>query len=99
MNRPAWLPISLPHFVGLLVALLILEFSTNTSTAAGGSDTFVYFGTYTGKKSKGIYVSRFDTATGTLGTPELAAESSSPSFLAVHPKGRYLYSVNESDKF
>jgi 6-phosphogluconolactonase len=49
----------------------------------------VYFGTYTGAKSKGIYVSKFDTATGKLTEPELAAETKSPSFLAVHPTSNF----------
>ena len=98
MNRLPWLPISSARFIGLLVALFVFEFLANAATAAGGGDTLVYFGTYTGKKSKGIYVSRFDTKAGALGTPELAAEASSPSFLAVHPKGRFLYSVNEVSK-
>ncbi len=65
--------------------------------AASGGEMLVYFGTYTGKKSKGIYVSRFNPKTGALGAPELAAEAASPSFLAVHPTGRFLYSVNEVD--
>ena len=34
----------------------------------------VYFGTYTGTKSKGIYVSRLNVKTGMLTPPELAAE-------------------------
>jgi 6-phosphogluconolactonase len=59
----------------------------------------VYFGTYTNGTSKGIYVSRFDPATGILGEPALAAESVNPSFLAVHPSGRFLYAVNEVDRF
>ncbi len=56
----------------------------------------VYFGTYTGAKSKGIYVSRFNLATGQLAAPELAAETLSPSFLALHPAGRVLYAVGET---
>jgi len=56
----------------------------------------VYFGTYTGAKSKGIYVARFDSATGTLGAAELAVETKSPSFLAVHPNERFLYAVGEA---
>jgi 6-phosphogluconolactonase len=55
----------------------------------------VYFGTYTGAKSQGIYVSRFDPATGGLSAPELAATTRNPTFLAVHPGGRCLYAVNE----
>lgn len=61
----------------------------------------VYFGTYTGQRStsKGVYVSRLDLTTGALSTPELAIESSNPSFLAAHPKGRFLYAVNEVGRF
>jgi len=56
--------------------------------------TLVYFGTYTGETSKGIYVSSLDPS-GRLSEPELAAETVNPSFLAVHPSGRFLYAVNE----
>lgn len=62
---------------------------------AGATEQFVYFGTYTGGKSKGIYVSRFDATTGKLSEPELAAETKNPSFLAVHPDGKSLYAVGE----
>jgi 6-phosphogluconolactonase len=63
--------------------------------ASFASEHFVYFGTYTGVKSKGIYVSRFDSATGKLSEPELAAETQNPSFLAVNPTGKFLYAVGE----
>jgi len=59
----------------------------------------VYFGTYTGKSSKGIYVSQFDAATGRLSEPELAGEAASPSFLALSPNGKFLYSANEVSQF
>lgn len=65
-------------------------------TLAGASRNYhVYFGTYTGAKSRGIYVSTFDGATGKLSEPELAAETKSPSFLAIHPNERFLYAVGE----
>ena len=63
---------------------------------------FVYFGTDTNKPAaKGIYVSRFDTATGQLTQPILAAPSLRSSYMAVnqmHHDGsdhRLLYAVNE----
>jgi 6-phosphogluconolactonase len=59
----------------------------------------VYIGTYTGPKSKGIYVSRLDLAAGTLSTPELAAASANPSFLAIHPTRELLYAVNEIGQY
>jgi len=64
-----------------------------TSSSAYGQ-TLVYFGTYTDGKSKGIYVSSLDTS-GRLTEPELAVETVNPSFLAIHPTGRFLYAVNE----
>ncbi len=65
---------------------------------AAADKTRVYFGTYTGGKSdsKGIYMADFDAATGVLGTPELAVEADSPSFLEIHPSGKYVYAVGEA---
>lgn len=60
---------------------------------------FVYFGTYTGEKSRGIYTSRLNLASGALTAPELAAETQNPSFLAVHPSRTFLYAVNEVRTF
>jgi len=59
------------------------------------AEYLVYFGTYTRKASKGIYVSRLDTATGKVTEPVLAAETPNPSFLALHPNRRFLYAVSE----
>ena len=74
--------------------------SAEAATSPRNAKEFlVYIGTYTGGKSKGIYVSRFDSVSGRLGAPELAAESVSPSFLAIHPNHRFLYAANESGDF
>ena len=58
----------------------------------------VYIGTDTSKGvSKGIYQSLFDTTTGNLAPPVLAAATARPSFLAITPVGqgkRCLYAVN-----
>lgn len=62
------------------------------------AESLVYFGTYTSGKSQGIYVSRFDSATGQLGAPELAAETKNPTFLAVSPDASHLYAVSELSK-
>jgi 6-phosphogluconolactonase len=58
---------------------------------------WVFVGTYTEGKSKGIYRCELDPATGTLSAPGLAAATVSPSFLAVHPRDRFLY-VGETDE-
>ena len=66
--------------------------------ARASADEWVYFGTYTGGKgfaaSKGIYRSKLDAA-GKLSAPELAAEMGSPSFVTIHPNGKFLYAVGE----
>jgi 6-phosphogluconolactonase len=59
----------------------------------------IYIGTYTGAKSRGIYMARFDEATGKLSAPQLAAECKNPTFLAIHPKQGVLYAVNEVNDF
>ncbi len=74
---------------GLLLGLLAF------GTARAADESLAYFGGYTAGKSKGIYVARFDSATGKLGAPELAAEATNPSFLAIHPGHKFLYAVGE----
>jgi 6-phosphogluconolactonase len=61
-----------------------------------GSTMRVYFGSYTGARSKGICISRFDPSTGALTAPELAVATASPSFLTLHPNRRFLYAAGET---
>lgn len=78
-----------------LLALLALPL---LSLPALGADKYwVFLGTYTGKDSKGIYRCEFDTSTGKLAEPELAAEVGSPSFLHIAPDGKTLYAVGEAE--
>ncbi|WP_157898970.1 lactonase family protein [Luteitalea pratensis] len=100
---------TLPQRVGRRqVAALMLGLATSAVTMAlaraqgptGASNAmFVYFGTYTGEKSQGIYRARLDLAAGTVSEPELAATVTSPSFLALDPARRHLYAANEMGKF
>jgi 6-phosphogluconolactonase len=55
----------------------------------------VYFGTYTGKVSKGIYQCEMNLKDGSLSAATLAGETNSPSFIAFHPNKKFLYAVNE----
>ncbi len=75
---------------------LAFTLAASVSAAATPADYFVYFGTYTNNaKSKGIYRAKLTVATGQLSAAELAAECSDPSFLALHPSGRFLYAIDE----
>lgn len=71
----------------------LLAFAMHVS--AGDKET-MYIGTYTDPAgSKGIYRVVLDPETGQLSEPVLAAETTAPSYLAIHPSGKFLYSVNE----
>lgn len=58
---------------------------------------YLLVGTYTGGKSKGISVYRFNSATGKATFVE-TAETNNPSYLAVSPNQQYVYAVNEMGK-
>jgi 6-phosphogluconolactonase len=69
------------------------------SSLAGQQPLTVYVGTYTDGASRGIYRFDLDTDTGHASPPVLAAEARNPSFLALHPSGRFLYAVSEVSDF
>jgi 6-phosphogluconolactonase len=86
-------------FLCSLLALVVI-----LSSAAQAPDKgkyLFYVGTYTenGSTSKGIYVYRYDAATQEITPLGLAAETTNPSWLAIHPSGRFLYAVNEVQNF
>jgi 6-phosphogluconolactonase len=68
-------------------------------TPASKGDWIAYVGTYTNtkQKSKGIYAYRFDPSNGKFTSIGLVAETSNPSFVALHPNQRFLYAVNENN--
>jgi 6-phosphogluconolactonase len=59
---------------------------------------YLFIGTYTGTGSKGIYMYRFDAATGkaTLLSNTDSGSVVNPSFLTVAPNGKHLYAVTET---
>src|SRR5437588_56760 len=65
--------------------------------------TLAYVGTYTRiepharGQAEGIYVCRFDAATGALSIVHTARGIVNPSFLVLHPNRRFLYSVSEAE--
>lgn len=95
-----------PSFRSLVALGLVVAAMTNTPAQAQlpvvapkSSKYRVYLGTYSGPKSKGIYVAEFDATTGKLGKPEVAAELTNPSFVAIDPKANRLYAVGEVADF
>jgi len=89
------------HFLLALVALYLLISSPAFSQEklAANSHYLALVGTYTDKTdSKGIYAFDFYPSSGKLTPRGLAAETSNPSWLAIHPNGKWAYAANESGK-
>jgi 6-phosphogluconolactonase len=81
-----------------LFALLPLAADGRPSDETGKGKYLVYVGTYTKPpegSANGIYAYRYDAASGQVTSIGLAAETTNPSFLAVHPNRAFLYAVNE----
>jgi 6-phosphogluconolactonase len=70
------------------------------SAQAWGASVSGYIGTYTshngaGNGSTGIYSFQWDPKTGSLTDMRAAGIATNPSFLVLHPNGRFLYAVSE----
>jgi len=79
--------------------LSVLRAQTPEKPAAK-TQYIAYVGTYTAKTtSKGIYAYRFDPQNGQLSAIGVAAQSEDPSFVVLHPNGKFLYAVNEIGNF
>jgi 6-phosphogluconolactonase len=92
----------LPYFAFFLVPLLFLSLLAAHAEPAGKQGKYIFYvGTYTeaSSKSKGIYAYRFDSDTGQATPLGLVAETTNPSFVALHPGGQYLYAVNELQNY
>ena len=78
------------------VAVLLLALTAGPLLAQKGQYLF-YVGTYTeeGSKSKGVYAYRYDPKNSEVTPLGLAAETTNPSWVTLHPNGRFLYAVNE----
>jgi 6-phosphogluconolactonase len=81
---------------GMLMLAMAIGGTAGTSHAASW---WAYIGTYTQGDSRGIYAASFDSDSGKFGDAQLVAETTNPSFLAIHPSGDYLYAVGETGQF
>src|ERR1700760_2034096 len=82
------------RFISLIALLLF-------ALPGFSQEYYLFIGTYTEGNfktgaSKGIYVYRFDVATGKA-TAVSTAATDNPSYLAIAPGGGFVYAVNETD--
>ena len=81
-------------------AVGVLGLTTGSLRSQRRTERLAYIGTYTTDgRSAGIYMLRMDAETGALRVDGVAAKTPSPSYLALHGNGRYLYAVNEVAEF
>src|SRR5271165_5887275 len=87
-------------FAGLVFAAPVGLFSLSGAAQSPSRHSYlVLVGTYTNKtESKGIYAFSYDAETGKLTPKGLAAETPDPSYVVIHPSGKYAYAVNEAGK-
>ena len=85
----------------LAFVALVSSTAFNLATAARRSPStsryLAFVGTYTSKTdSKGIYAFEFDAGSGKLTPKGLATETPDPSWVVVHPSGKFAYAANEA---
>src|SRR5688572_5366442 len=94
----AWIsylePMKLRAIHLLPTALSVLIILSSTIVFAQKKKEILYVGTMSVRDSKGIYVYQFDPVKGKLTPIQTITDRDSPSFLTVHPSGKYLYAVN-----
>jgi 6-phosphogluconolactonase len=66
------------------------------SVSCFSQDPYLFIGTYTSGKSKGIYVYRFNTTTGE-GREVSTIQAKNPSYLSISADGKHLYATDENE--
>jgi 6-phosphogluconolactonase len=87
--------IAVAELVGIFASPLWAASGAGSTEPGAARDVLVYVGTYTGKGSEGIYIYRLDSSTGGLKYVGKASGLENPSFLAIDPRGRCVYTVRE----
>jgi 6-phosphogluconolactonase len=89
----------IPAFLVLIVPIYLFLRTETASPRAERHHYLALVGTYTSKtQSKGIYAYDFDADTGKLAAKGIAVETPDPSWVAIHPSGKFAYAVNEAGK-
>ncbi len=71
----------------------------HSQPAAGADRVAFYIGGYSSASNKGIHRAELNLADGSMSEPALAGEIKNPSFLAIAPSGKFVYSVMEIGDF
>lgn len=93
--KPGNRGLNMKGFVTIMIAaaLILAQGALPTPARAASGKYIAYIGTL--GKDTGIFAYRFDAATGALESLGEVAKAAKPSFLTLHPNGRFLYSADE----
>jgi 6-phosphogluconolactonase len=81
----------LKRLIYTLIWLMFLSYFSR-----GQHAEFIYVGTFSGDVEKGIYVYAFDREKGSLSLVQTLGGMESPTYIEIHPNGKFLYSVNRN---
>jgi 6-phosphogluconolactonase len=79
----------------ILIAILIISGFIIMHRVSAKKE-YIYVGTYNEDGKPGIFVYEFDRKKGSMSLIQEVGGMGSPSYLEIHPSGKYLYSVNRS---
>jgi 6-phosphogluconolactonase len=83
----------------LAVPAILFSLAGSAKPPASPHSYLVLVGTYTHKtESKGIYAFSYDAETGKLTPKGVAAGAPDPSWVVIHPNGKWAYAANETGK-
>ncbi|WP_291870961.1 lactonase family protein [Maribacter sp.] len=84
------------YYLGLLFSILLIYACRKAETI---KTIPLFVGTYTENGSEGIYNYNFDTQTGELKNKKLSVAVGNPSFLKVSTNKKYIYAVEETNRY
>jgi 6-phosphogluconolactonase len=90
---------SYPLWAAILCSAFGVPAAHATENPASPGSSVAYVGDYTDKEGQGIYAFRFNARTGGMVPLGLAVETPNPSFIVLHPTGKYLYAVGFTGPF
>ena len=76
-----------------IITLLITIFTSTNFLMGQSSKEILYVGTSSERDSKGIYVFEFDRSNNDFSEIQTLTHKASPTFLEIHPNGKFLYAV------
>ena len=91
------------EFLKSTAAFAVAQSALGQAQALASQRVLAYVGTYTNEggenHGEGIYLFEMNPHTGELSHRTLAAKTPNPSWIAIHPSKKYLYTVNEVSDF